>query len=63
MVFSDTQINEDEYVRFIKAEYKDIRNEELPDYKEEEAPQWGKVIEMHHTSGVRANLQRKYSLI
>ena len=37
MVFSDTQINEDAYVRFIKAEYKDIRNEELPDYKEEEA--------------------------
>ena len=37
MIFSDTQINEDEYVRFIKAEYKDIHKEELPDYMEEEA--------------------------
>ena len=35
--FTDTQINEDEYVRYKKAEYYKIHCEEMPKYLKEEA--------------------------
>lgn len=35
-VNQDTQINEDEYLRYKKAEYSEIHNEEMPSYMEEE---------------------------
>ena len=34
--FSDTQINEDEYVRYKTSQYRDIHNENMPTYMEEE---------------------------
>lgn len=35
--FSDTQINDDEYVRYKEAEYYKIHFEEMPKYLKEEA--------------------------
>ena len=35
--FLDTQINEEEYVRYKTGEYRDIHNEKMPSYMVEEA--------------------------
>jgi len=51
-VNQDTQINEDEYVRYKKAEYKEIHNEELPSYMEEEARNEFKQMDKDQTGTI-----------
>lgn len=51
-VNQDTQINEDEYVRYHTAQYKDIHNEKMPSYMEEETHNEFKQIDKDHTGTI-----------
>lgn len=52
LVNQDTQINEDEYVRYQKIQYKDIHKEQMPSYMEEETRNEFKQIDKDHTGTI-----------
>ncbi|KAL9951267.1 hypothetical protein ACROYT_G043904 [Oculina patagonica] len=51
-VNQDTQINEDEYVRYKTSQYKDIHNENMPAYMEEEARNEFKQMDKDQTGTI-----------